>query len=75
MKQLLTILLCAVGIFSLDAQTPEKSNREEKVVKAYFEGWVKKDWNQVAAQLTDEFTFTSPAPDDHINLKQFKEKC
>jgi hypothetical protein len=47
----------------------------EKIIRAYFAGWVSKDWNQVAAQLADGFTFTSPAPDNHITTQRFKEKC
>jgi hypothetical protein len=47
----------------------------EKIIRRYFEGWEKKDWTQVAAQLADGFTFTSTAPDDHISVETFKEKC
>jgi hypothetical protein len=47
----------------------------ENIIKSYFDGWVKKDWNSVAAHLADGFTFTSPAPDDHINTDAFKIKC
>lgn len=25
--------------------------------------------------LADDFTFTSPAPDDHISIEKFREKC
>jgi len=68
------LLLVLISIASLTtAQKKEKSN--EAIIRAYFEGWVKKDWNQVAAQLADGFTFTSPAPDDHISIEKFKEKC
>src|SRR5688500_18919243 len=47
----------------------------EKIIKAYFDGWVKKDWSLVSAQLAPGFTFTSPAPDDHISIEKFKDKC
>ncbi|HEY3405796.1 MAG TPA: nuclear transport factor 2 family protein [Ohtaekwangia sp.] len=47
----------------------------EKIIKDYFDGWVRKDLNQVSAQLADGFTFTSATPDDHISTEKFKEKC
>jgi ketosteroid isomerase-like protein len=55
------------------SQTKNRSN--EQIIRDYFGGFVKKDWSQVAAQLDNSFTFTSPAPDDHINIEQFKKKC
>jgi len=35
----------------------------------------KKDWHMLELILADEFTFTSPAGDNHISLRQFKERC
>jgi ketosteroid isomerase-like protein len=46
----------------------------EKVVKAYYTAFEKKDWNSLQQILADEFTFSSPV-DDHISIKVFKEKC
>ncbi len=42
---------------------------------AYYSGFESKDWNTVAAQFADGFTFTSPNNDDHISVEKFKEKC
>jgi hypothetical protein len=47
----------------------------EKIIRSYFDGWEKKDWSLVHAQLAEGFTFTSAAPDDHISVQKFKEKC
>ena len=47
----------------------------EKIIKGYFAGWTNKDWNAVASHLAHGFTFTSAAPDDHISIDKFKEKC
>lgn len=58
-------------LFSLSARAQEK----EKIIKDYFSGWEKKNWSAVAANLAEGFTFTSPAPDDHIDIEKFKEKC
>lgn len=57
-------------------QGQEKSEPHyEKTIKNYYGGFEKKDWKQVADQLAEDFTFTSPAPDDHISLDKFKIKC
>ncbi len=74
----MVILFCLAGGFSCHSQSPEteKQNQgHEKIIRDYFMGWVKKDWNLVSAQLADGFTFTSPAPDDHISMEKFKKKC
>jgi hypothetical protein len=47
----------------------------EKTIKNYYGGFEKKDWKQTADQLAEDFTFTSPAPDDHITTDKFKTKC
>jgi len=58
-------------VTGISAQSAEKI----KAVKAYYAGFEKKDWNAVAAQFADDFTFTSPNNDDHISIEKFKEKC
>lgn len=47
----------------------------EKVVREYYSAYEKKDWHMLEAILADGFTFTSPAGDDHISLKVYKERC
>ncbi len=47
----------------------------EAIIRGYFSGWEKKDWDRVAAHLAPGFTFTSPAPDDHLPVDRFKDKC
>jgi ketosteroid isomerase-like protein len=67
------IILLAVSAHSDGQVKPDQDN--EKIIKGYFAGWVKKDWQTVASHLAEGFTFTSAAPDDHISIKKFKEKC
>src|SRR5450432_1800765 len=71
MMRLMIFLLFVCLAASSNAQSTEK----EKVVKAYYSGFERKDWNAVAAQFADGFTFTSPNNDDHIPVEKFKEKC
>ena len=69
--QIAFALLISLAATSSLAQSTEK----EKVVKAYYSGFEKHDWNIVAGQFADNFTFTSPNNDDHIPVEKFKEKC
>lgn len=62
-------------LFCMAITVTGNSQSHEKIIKDYFAGWVQKDWSQVANQLTTGFTFTSAAPDDHITIEKFKEKC
>ncbi len=47
----------------------------EKIIRQYYAAYEKKDWHMLELILADDFTFTSPAGDDHINLKEYKERC
>jgi SnoaL-like domain len=74
-KQFGTILLlwviisCQTGF----AQTGSQ-NTNEKLIRAYYTAFEKKDWNSMEQILADGFTFSSPL-DDHIKLNAFKERC
>lgn len=46
----------------------------EKMIRAYYTAFEKKDWNSMKQILADGFTFSSPL-DDRISLKLFKERC
>ena len=71
MKHLTLVLLICMAVTKCFAQDTDK----EKAVRAYYTGFENHDWNTVAAQFSDGFTFTSPNNDDHISLAQFREKC
>ncbi|HWB27144.1 MAG TPA: hypothetical protein VG738_16825 [Chitinophagaceae bacterium] len=74
MKQLLSslMLLCLATLVS--AQNIQKQDAE-KIVKTYFSGYEKQDWDITASQLATGFTFSSPAGDDHIPVAVYKERC
>jgi hypothetical protein len=65
---LLAIILCTITAAG-------KAQNAAKIIKTYFSGYEKKDWNITSSQLADGFTFTSPAPDDHIPLDVYKQRC
>jgi hypothetical protein len=56
--------------------TEGRSNAaKEDMIRAYYSGWEKKQWNTIEVLLADDFTFTSPNDDDHINKRAFQERC
>jgi hypothetical protein len=69
MKHILLFFICYIIFVNGQSQTAEQR------IKNFWRGFETKDWNIIAAQLADGFTFTSPNNDDHINVARFKEKC
>jgi hypothetical protein len=61
------IIIC---FSTVRAQSISKVDAENRI-KTFFAGFEKKDWNIVASQLSEDFTFTSPNNDDHINTAQY----
>jgi ketosteroid isomerase-like protein len=57
------------------AQKSPDVSLNEKVVREYYAAYEKKDWHILELVLADNFTFTSPAGDDHINLATYKARC
>ncbi|HUO93021.1 MAG TPA: nuclear transport factor 2 family protein [Rhizomicrobium sp.] len=49
----------------------------EKVLRKWYGLWEteKKDWGPYDAMMADDYTFTSPTPDDHISKAAFKKNC
>ena len=79
MKQYLIIVAAyALIIFGCN-QTMEKekqnNDEREKIIKVYFSGWEKKNWDLIEKNLDSGFTFTSPNDDDHLPIQKFKDKC
>jgi hypothetical protein len=66
------ITMCSHASF---AQKSQDIVNHEQVIKQYYAAYEKKDWLMLEQILDDGFTFTSPAGDDHINLKVYKERC
>jgi len=57
------------------AQKSSDPAMNDKIIREYYTAYETKDWHMLEAILADGFTFTSPAGDDHIDLKQYKERC
>jgi ketosteroid isomerase-like protein len=47
----------------------------EEVVRKWYAAWDKKDWGPLDSLLSDNFTFSSAAGDDHISKSTFKTRC
>ena len=51
------------------------STATEEIIRKWYKAWVEKDEGQFEALMTDNFTFTSAAGDDHISRSTFKTQC
>ncbi|MGC1458822.1 MAG: nuclear transport factor 2 family protein [Steroidobacteraceae bacterium] len=49
--------------------------KSAEVIRSWYAAWEKKDWRPIDALLTDDFTFSSAAGDDHISKSAFKSQC
>ena len=70
-------LTAAAGIPKIAAAHAETglSAKNEETIRKWYAAWEKRDWHPVDVLLTDDFTFTSAANDDHINKSTFKTRC
>ena len=64
----MVLVFCTIAL-SARPQTPADR------IRNFFAGFEQRDWNLIAAQVADGFTFTSPNGDDHIPLSKYKTKC
>ena len=69
------IVWITISSYTSFAQKSPDIMKNEKAIKEYYAAYEKKDWHMLEMILADGFTFTSPAGDDHINLKLYKERC
>ena len=70
-------LAAAAGIPQFASAQAETglSPKSDEIIRKWYAAWEKKDWHPVDILLTDNFTFTSAAGDDHISKSAFKTKC
>jgi ketosteroid isomerase-like protein len=66
------VTLSAIPCFS---QNSPETTVNERLVRDYYRAYETKDWHILERILADGFTFTSPAGDDHIDLKEYKRRC
>lgn len=75
-RKAVMVLLTLAAALCMTSGVHAQDTKKEAAVKAYYAGFVNKDWNMVASQLAPGFTFTSPATDnDHMPLEKFKQEC
>jgi ketosteroid isomerase-like protein len=76
-KSLASILAAVMILSSLPclAQKSPDTSVNEKAVREYYTAYETKDWHILERILADDFTFSSPAGDDHISLKVYKQRC
>jgi SnoaL-like domain len=75
---LVWVLLSCMAGFAQTA-TPRAAGPQngpnEKIVRAVYTAYEKKDWNMLKSVLAEGFTFTSPVDIHPIDIKVYKEKC
>src|ERR1700679_3371273 len=79
-----TILEAGAGALAAAAGIPQMarahaeaglSPKSDETIRKWYAAWEKKDWQPVDILLSDDFTFTSAAGDDHISKSAFKAQC
>jgi len=70
-------LAAAAGIPQIASAHVETglSPKNDETIRKWYAAWEKKDWQPVDILLSDDFTFTSAAGDDHISKSAFKAQC
>jgi ketosteroid isomerase-like protein len=72
---------CALAAEAVVPQIPRKhaeaglSPKSDETIRKWYAAWERKDWQPVDILLSDDFTFTSAAGDDHISKSAFKAQC
>ncbi len=73
MKSIL-VFLTLMGFACTKPFSGAKSDNEN-LIRKYYGAYEKKDWHSLELILADHFNFSSPAGDDHIDVKTYKERC
>jgi hypothetical protein len=70
-------LPAAAGVPQVASAHAEKglSAQNDETIRKWYAVWEQKDWHPVDVLLTDDFTFSSAAGDDHISKSAFKAQC
>ena len=74
-KNIAAFFLLASLILLGNCTNSGKEESSRQMIKDYYTAYEKKDWGLMESVLAERFTFTSPAGDDRINLKLYKERC
>jgi hypothetical protein len=76
---LVTIGLLVPACASAPKAAPQSASAKDAsarhMIADYYAAYEKKDWGLMGPILADNFTFTSPAGDDHIDLTTYKQRC
>jgi ketosteroid isomerase-like protein len=67
----------AAGIPQVASARPDAglNPRSEQTIRRWYAAWEQKEWRPVDLLLSDDFTFSSAAGDDHISKSAFKRQC
>jgi ketosteroid isomerase-like protein len=70
-------LLVAGASLAAIACTPGsgRGTTNQEIVRKWYAAWEKTDWAPLDGLMADDFTFTSPNGDDHIDKSKYKARC
>src|ERR1700679_3786372 len=51
---------------------PGLNPKSDEIIRRWYAAWERKDWRPLDALLSEDFTFSSAAGDDHISKSAFK---
>jgi hypothetical protein len=70
-------VLAGTTLLPETASADFESSVNETVIRKWYKAWEKKDkdWGPFDALLADDFTFSSPDGNDHIDKAAFKKNC
>jgi hypothetical protein len=57
------------------AEWARQGTTNQEILRKWYAAWEKTDWGPIDVMLTDDFTFSSAAGDDHISKNTFKTQC
>jgi ketosteroid isomerase-like protein len=67
--------LISLVLLNYSCSNFSKEASAKQMIKDYYAAYEKKDWSLMEPILAPNFTFSSPAGDDHISLTVYKERC
>jgi ketosteroid isomerase-like protein len=70
------VVACGGAVHAPSSTAERGATNQEGIIRKWYETWEKtKDWGPADSLLTDDFTFSSAAGDDHISKSTFKAQC
>lgn len=75
-RNLLAVSVGSLAVACKGSSPAAAAPAQDELVRKWYAAWdTTKEWSAADALLTDDFTFSSAAGDDHISKTAFKAQC